>query len=219
MLLLLVSSGLRLYLPGMVSGGRINDYSQFKHEIELFRSALARAHDSADSARQASVHKKEIKYHIHRKESTPQSYSGMADTMTFDLNECDTLDLQVLRGIGPYFAGNIIKYREILGGYARKDQLLEVYGMDSSRYEAIAGRVRVSPGNVRQFDLNSASFKSLLKHPYLEFYVVKEIFRYRDKKPFDSVGELRQIELIDEGLYRKISPYLTVNNDKEEPDR
>lgn len=42
-----------------------------------------------------------------------------------DLNHCDTTDLLYLRGIGPYTAIQIIRYREQLGGYASPTQLTD----------------------------------------------------------------------------------------------
>ena len=46
-----------------------------------------------------------------------------------ELNEVDSAGLVKLSGIGSVYAARILKYRELLGGYYLKKQLLEVYNM------------------------------------------------------------------------------------------
>ncbi len=50
-----------------------------------------------------------------------------------DLNTADSVTLLSLYGIGPSFAKRIMKYRNLLGGFYNKTQLLEVYGFDQDR--------------------------------------------------------------------------------------
>lgn len=129
-----------------------------------------------------------------------------------ELNSADSAGLISLPGIGPSFASRIIRYRQILGGYSDISQLMEVKGMDSNRFNGIKDRLGVNPELVRRMDLNAVTFKEMLKHPYFEFYLVKEIFNYRDRiKEFDSVGQIRQISIIYPELFNKIAPYLEVS--------
>jgi competence ComEA-like helix-hairpin-helix protein len=133
------------------------------------------------------------------------------DTVMIDLNSADSASLLSLDGIGPYYAGKIIKYRERLGGYIRTEQLLEIKGMDSTRFEQFRNRIRVEPVQLRKMDLNQTTFKEMLKHPYFEYNLVKAIFSYKDKiKAYDSVGQLRKMPVMYDELYDKIEPYLEV---------
>ena len=50
-----------------------------------------------------------------------------------ELNSADSTTLQLLHGIGPAFARRIVRYREKLGGFSNKEQLLEVYGSSNIR--------------------------------------------------------------------------------------
>lgn len=210
LVLLMVISAFRLYVPKMVPAHTAHDFTEYREEIAEFRAAVQKASDSIDSVKQAKYDRRnKNKTHSHWGSNHDQ-FLRPSDTMTIELNTCDTLDLQILRGIGPYFANNIVKYRELLGGYDRKEQLLEVYGMDSSRYLQIEERITVIKTDLRKIDLNEGSFKSFLRHPYLEFYLVKEIFRYREKNGFDSVAELKKVKLVTDELYNKVAPYLYI---------
>ena len=137
--------------------------------------------------------------------------SETTNLLQIELNSADTLDLQQLRGIGPSFARRIVKYRTMLGGYHSKEQLQEVYGMDSTRYSGFAEHIYVNADSVKKININVASIKEMIRHPYIEFYMAKSIITYR--KEIGNYSELTQIKnakLIYEELYQKIAPYLLV---------
>ena len=129
-----------------------------------------------------------------------------------EINSADSALLNELSGIGPSFSSRIIKYRKRLGGFYCKEQLLEVYGMDSSRYNGIKNQIDVDASLITKIDLNQISFKDLLKHPYFEYHTVKAIMDYRNKyKRFSSLEELTNIALIYPDLLLKIKSYIVVN--------
>lgn len=129
-----------------------------------------------------------------------------------DLNRADTFDLQRLRGIGPAFAKRIINYRSRLGGFNYKEQLLEVFGMDSARFLQIRPYLTVGRDSIVKIDLNKVTFKTLMRHPYFPFEVTKQIILYRQQKGgYDSVGELLKIQGITDSLYSRMRVYLEVN--------
>ena len=134
-----------------------------------------------------------------------------ADTIIIELNMADSASLLALNGIGPSYAGRIIKYRELLGGFYQAEQLLEIRGMDSIRFNGIREQITTDPGQIRKIDLNLVTFKDLLRHPYFEYYLVKAIFNYKNEiKSYDSVGQLKKIPVMFDELYEKIAPYLEV---------
>lgn len=141
--------------------------------------------------------------HIFRKEKR----------VVVELNSADSLDLVQLYNIGPAFARRILKYRNLLGGYISKEQLWEVYGMDSVRYNDIAPYVTVNPQVIVQMDLNSATLDQLKHHPYLDYYQAKAIVRLREQAGlFQNVQDLLKVPIIDNETYTKIKPYLTCNS-------
>lgn len=129
-----------------------------------------------------------------------------------ELNSADTNLLMELPGIGPAFARRIWKYRQRLGGYHHIDQLLEVYGMEASRLDQIRPYILIDTLKISKIDLNQASFKEMLRHPYLEYYMVKAIAEYRQKHHgIRDVTELKSLPLMYDDLYKKLRPYLNVN--------
>ncbi len=133
-----------------------------------------------------------------------------SQTIHIELNTADTLDLQQLYGIGSGFARRIVKYRKLLGGYRDKRQLLEVWGMDPKRYEGISEQIYVDTTQIRKINVNTATIKQLIKHPYIDFVLAKRIVLLRKQKggKFQRIDELREIDLFYDDLYRKVSPYL-----------
>lgn len=100
-----------------------------------------------------------------------------------DINIADTTILKQLPGIGSTFASRFVSYREKLGGYYAPEQLLEVYGMDTTRYNKFAGQIIIdSSFSPNKLKINSDEFKVLLKHPYLEYDDVKKIVNHREQK-------------------------------------
>lgn len=101
-----------------------------------------------------------------------------------NLNEADTLELLELPEIGAFFARNIVDYREKLGGYIDKEQLLEVYGFDSVRLEIIAPFINIDSVTIRKIRINYDDFKTILRHPYIEYEDVKNIMNHRESRGF-----------------------------------
>lgn len=135
---------------------------------------------------------------------------------TVDLNLGDTLDFQQLRGIGPAYARRIVAYRERLGGFVDKRQLMEVWGVDSALYDRIAPSVELAsaPGQAvrptRPLYINRMGVQELKQHPYLDYYQAKEIVRYRERYGmFKTASDLRKVNLMDAETYRRIAPYVS----------
>lgn len=128
-----------------------------------------------------------------------------------ELNAADTAELKKLYGIGSSFAKRIVKYRELLGGYMSKEQLLEVYGMDTVRYSPISENLVVDTTIRNRININTADFKTLLRHPYLNKNQVKAIVNYRKQHgDFNSISDLQKIHLISKETFNRIAPYFRV---------
>lgn len=119
------------------------------------------------------------------------------DIPLLDLNTADSTALDDLPGIGGWYASKIIEYRNSLGGYSSKEQLLEIYRFDQQKYDALADLVTISEPYV--YPLWTLPADSLQKHPYIRNYeIARAIVMFREHNPPDSwtVDDLRTAGII-----------------------
>lgn len=128
-----------------------------------------------------------------------------------DLNTADSATLLTLYGIGPSFAKRIVKYRNLLGGFVSKSQLLEVYGFDQDRLDKISDFCELSTAGVKKININVVKTEELKKHPYFDYYSAKAIVDQRIiLRKFTSLEQIKAIPLIHDELFNKIKNYLTL---------
>jgi competence ComEA-like helix-hairpin-helix protein len=145
------------------------------------------------------------------------SYSSTNSTTRYqvELNSADSAELVKVYGIGPATARRILRYREKLGGFFSAEQLKEVAGIDSARFEMIKDGVFADGDVVNKIEINLLSVTELRQHPYIDYYIAKAIVDRRIKKGFyTSPDELREIPLIYEALFMKLSPYISINQNQ-----
>ena len=149
---------------------------------------------------------------IEKSESKAQS--KVREVLVLDLNACDSLDLQQIRGIGKVRAARIYKYGKRLGGYVAVEQLKEVYGIDNELFEQIKVHFKVGKTDIRKININSDEIKQLTAHPYIDFQLAKALIRFRKDygKDFQSAEEIRYIHFLSEQEAEKLIPYLKTND-------
>jgi len=129
--------------------------------------------------------------------------------VTVEINSADTTELKKLKGIGSSYAKRIIKYRELLGGYYKKEQLLEVYGFKQDLYSSIEKYIIVDTTKIIKININSATIKDFTKCIYIKYADAKEIVKFRDKNgKFTDINKLLINNLLLKEKYEKIKPYL-----------
>lgn len=149
---------------------------------------------------------------IEKSESKAQR--KVREVLVLDLNACDSLDLQQIRGIGKVRAARIYKYGKRLGGYVNVEQLKEVYGIDNELFEQIKGHFTVGKTDLRKINMNSDEIKQLTAHPYIDFQLAKALIRFRKDygKDFQSAEEIRYIHFLSEQEAEKLIPYLKTSD-------
>jgi len=126
-----------------------------------------------------------------------------------DINTATEEQLMQIKGIGNYFAKNIIKYRSQLGGYYSKEQLLEIPKMDSEKYEIISPYLEVNMNAIHKINVNTATFDQLKQHSYIGYNIALSLINYREKHgSYKNISDIKKSALITDKNYPKISCYL-----------
>ena len=126
-----------------------------------------------------------------------------------ELNSIDSLQLLSLKGIGPFYASQIIKYRKKIGGFYSIEQLLEVWKMRPETYEILTEQVFIDSDKIQKLRLNTISFEELYKHPYLSYAQANSIVKMRTQlNGFKTVSGIKKSKLIDAKTFDKLLPYL-----------
>ena len=130
----------------------------------------------------------------------------------FDINTADTLQLKQIRGIGSKLSARIVAFRNRLGGYHRIEQLGEVYGLPAEMVDSLRKYSFVAAGYLpNQVALNSATADELRGHPYISPPVARAIVAFREQHgPYQQVEDILKIKLVDENLFRRLQPYLSL---------
>ena len=129
--------------------------------------------------------------------------------LLININQADSFEFRKLAGIGEKYSSRIVRYRNWLGGFHSKEQLLEVYGVDSTLLHTISPFIELGCDSLRIVNINKCSVKDLSSHPYISYKLAKLMVKYREHHgAYSSLEELKKIPLIDEQLFRKIAVYL-----------
>ena len=128
-----------------------------------------------------------------------------------NINTADTTEFMKIYGIGAFYAKQIISYREKLGGFFTKEQLLEVWKMTPETYDKIKDHVFISEKDVKRININSVTIEELKVHPYLKWNQANSIVKMRmQRNGFKNIEELKESVLIDTETYEKLFPYLSL---------
>lgn len=225
-ILLLILILLTMILNGVLRYGRrselvITQNEALIHEFDSFRQTLKERDPPSQErshyegrAGYATESKANREKAIPREEDELVGFTPFTATEklaageTIRLNEADTTQWKKIPGIGSSYASRIVKYRELLGGYVRLEQLLEVYGMDNERYGRIVPYIEIDT-HLQRLKINELEFNELLRHPYLNYKQVQAIVSLRRRKgDIVSIAELAMLDEFTTEDIDRLTPYL-----------
>ncbi len=129
--------------------------------------------------------------------------------LQIELNTADSSLLTQLPGIGPVLAARTIKYRNRIGGFADVAQLGEVYGINQELAERLASQLSADASLIRKIPVNTATFKDLISHPYLNEQQVRGILNYKKlQNRINNLDELVKNHILEQEVAEKVRPYL-----------
>jgi competence protein ComEA len=127
-----------------------------------------------------------------------------------ELNSADTTQLEEIKGIGPAFARRIVKYRNRLGGFYRADQLMEVFGLDSVKFQEIKGQVRVDASYLKKINVNTAVLEDFKDHPYIRYKQVNALIQYRKQHGnYGNIADVKKVAILTPEILTNLGPYLS----------
>lgn len=129
---------------------------------------------------------------------------------TKDINKATQEDFKSIYGIGEKLSDRIIKYRSKLQGFSLEQQIYEVWGLDKEVASKVITTFKIIEKPViKKVNVNTVTFKQLLKNPYIDYELCKKIFEYRDEvAEIQNLTELQHIKDFPVDLYHRIVLYL-----------
>lgn len=117
----------------------------------------------------------------------------------------------MIKGIGGAFATRVLRYRERLGGFQHQTQLMEVYGLDSIKYNEIKDQISMSSIPLKVVNINTAVFNDLKSNPYLSSYKqIDAIIQYRKQHGnYAGPSDLNKVLILNQDVIDKMIPYLS----------
>ena len=220
---LLFLAGIAVFIPKQ--GGRL---PQKDSTYTADSMILTSREDSVYSSRRSERHKAYSSRHYSAANNVSKTENGVASTketaessdtphprlykrqtLTVELNSADTTTLQMLYGIGPVYARRIVRYRDRLGGFTSKEQLMEVYGFTPELLERISPYITLDTSSIVKMNINSITLKQLIKHPYVEYYQARDIVSLRNRGVrFHSADDLRAMPSMTESTLLRLLPYI-----------
>lgn len=114
--------------------------------------------------------------------SNNSNYSNSDNVPIKDINKATTADLILIKGIGPAYADRIIKERDKLGGFVHINQIDFVWGLPPEVFEPVKKKFKiVNKPHIQKININKASKEDVLKIPYINNQVAREILILRSK--------------------------------------
>ena len=142
-----------------------------------------------------------------RGSGVPRVYSNKFTSLTkVNINTADTALLRRIPGVGEGIASMILNLRQKLGGFTSVSQLSQIQYVSPEMMEWFEVGENDS---IRCIHINTASFKTLVSHPYISSDQTKQILNYiRLYGPIENLATLRSTNIFTADELERLSPYL-----------
>lgn len=180
-------------------------YQQLKSKIDLPETLPNNENYSAKNLQKMQP-QKEIKEWI-----VQRSIAQQKPIIPLKINLATKKQLMTVKGIGSFYAEEIIAMRKKYGGIISHYQLLSLYKMDSVRLAEITPFLIIDKINVQKLNINKATQEKLQQHPLISRDMAKSIVYFRNNyKKYTQLDELLLSPYIDKEILKEIRSYLTV---------
>ncbi len=142
--------------------------------------------------------------------------SDLYQIRKIELNSADTSDIKTVPLFGSKRAAALVKYRDQLGGLHSLEQLQEVFVLQSIPKDLLEKYFTIDTTIIIPININSADYKTMVAHPYLDSYLTKTLINHREKNgKIMSFQEIQEVTHAYLELIEKLKPYIIFNNNEE----
>ena len=195
------------------------DYTGFKDLVVQFETRLQFVEDSIENARKEKYANNyqqnrmaHYAYDTSRYKNTPfekQEKKPQYTIVKLELNLCDTSEIVVVPQFGSKRAQKLVEYRDKLGGFYAFEQIKEVFILQNIEVDFLKKYFTLDVSLIRKININTAPYKELVSHPYVDSYLAKMIINYREKNgKFTSMEEVQKATNAYQELVEKLGNYI-----------
>ena len=146
---------------------------------------------------------------IESKTDAKESEKKADVTALVEINSADMVALVSVDGIGEKSAAEIIKYRELLGGYHSVEQLAELNCVTEENFVKFLSQICCDSCKIKKIDINFAGPKELERHPYVSARTLRRIIKQRQLKGgWSRIEEMTKQNILSEDEAKRLAPYL-----------
>ncbi|MDB9990715.1 helix-hairpin-helix domain-containing protein [Flavobacteriales bacterium] len=128
-----------------------------------------------------------------------------------NINLADSLNWRKLRGVGTKRSIHILNYKNALGGFVSIYQVNEVFSINDSLFKSFERFLNIKDSSLATININTCTVKQLKNHPYINWNIANSIVNFREQHGvFKLLEDLKKIHILDNKLYYKIVPYLSI---------
>ena len=126
-----------------------------------------------------------------------------------DLNRVDSATLVAVRGIGPYTASRILRYRRQLGGFVRLEQLDEIKGLYPENLTVLKSQALIDTSVIERLSVNASPVEALAAHPYLSWRQARALDGLRRRRGrIRNISDLSFLDEFTAADLARLAPYL-----------
>lgn len=126
-----------------------------------------------------------------------------------DLNRVDSATLVEVRGIGPYTASRILRYRRQLGGFVRLEQLDEIKGLYPENLTTLKSQALIDTSVIQRLSVNGSPVDTLAAHPYMSWRQARALDGLRRRRGrIRTIYDLSFLEEFNSADLVRLAPYL-----------
>ncbi|MBR2399110.1 MAG: helix-hairpin-helix domain-containing protein [Alistipes sp.] len=160
-----------------------------------------------------------VRYIIYSERKPDEKRSDIAELKTesdggveqplVEINSADSAALVAIDGIGPKSASEIIKYRNLLGGYYSVEQISELKCIMEQNFVKFLPKILCDSCKISKIDINFAGPKELERHPYVSAKALRRIIKQRQLKGgWTRIEEMTEQNILSDEEAKRLAPYL-----------